>query len=293
MGEKGLFKTEFEGLGEPKRGKVRDVYELGENLLMVASDRISAFDVVMNEPVPEKGKILNRVSLRWFRHSEDLMRNHVVTADISRLPEKIRRFADILEDRFMLVKKAEPLPAECIVRGYITGSGWNDYLDSGKVCGIPLPPELLESQKLDEPLFTPSTKADQGKHDINIDFKTLVDLIGEKLARQVRDFSLELYNNGAEYAKKRGIIIADTKFEFGLINGELVLIDELLTPDSSRFWPMDGYKPGQSQPSFDKQYLRDYLKATGWNKQPPPPPIPEAVLENTRVKYIEAEQRLS
>lgn len=291
--EHAVRETNIETLNLIKRGKVRDIYDLGDCLLMVATDRISAFDVVMPNPVPEKGKILTQISLFWFEIMKPFLPNHVISANVDDYPEICRPYSDILRSRSMLVKKAEPLPIECIVRGYISGSGWNDYQMSGNVCGIKLPEGLKESDKLPEPVFTPSTKAESGLHDVNIDFEKTVEKIGKPLAEKVRTLSLEIYNKGADLAYNKGIIIADTKFEFGLLDNDLILIDEILTPDSSRFWPRSSYKPGGAQKSFDKQYLRDYLLSINWNKKPPAPSLPQNVINNTRNKYLEAFQQLT
>lgn len=284
-----VFETQFKDLPLFKKGKVRDIYDLGDNLLLVATDRISAYDVIMNQAVPEKGKMLTRISLFWFDLMAHIIPNHIVESDVSKFPSGCQPFADQLEGRSMLVRKVRPLPVECIVRGYLSGSGWKTYQEDGTVCGITLPEGLRESDKLPEPIFTPSTKGEVGEHDINISFEEAVGLVGKDLAQQVRDASLAIYQKGAEIADAKGIIIADTKFEFGLDNASnLILIDEILTPDSSRFWPKSGYVPGGPQPSFDKQYLRDYLSATKWDKEPPPPDLPDEVIDNTRLKYKEA-----
>jgi phosphoribosylaminoimidazole-succinocarboxamide synthase len=288
-----VIETNLEALNLIKRGKVRDIYDLGDYLLMVATDRISAFDVVMPNPIPDKGKILTQISLFWFEIMKPVLPNHVITANVDDYPEICRPYAEVLRDRSMLVKKAKPLPIECIVRGYISGSGWKDYQTSGSVCGIKLPEGLKESDKLPEPVFTPSTKADSGLHDINIDFEKTVEKIGKPLAEKVKTISLEIYNKGADLAYKKGIIIADTKFEFGLLDDDLILIDEVLTPDSSRFWPQPSYQPGGAQKSFDKQYLRDYLISINWNKKPPAPSLPQYVITNTRDKYQEAYHQLT
>ena len=288
-----VIETNIETLSLIKRGKVRDIYDLGDYLLMVATDRISAFDVVMPNPIPDKGKILTQISLFWFEIMKPVLPNHVITANVDDYPEICRPYGDVLRDRSMLVKKAKPLPIECIVRGYISGSGWKDYQTSGSVCGIKLPEGLKESDKLPEPVFTPSTKADSGLHDINIDFEKTVEKIGKPLAEKVKTISLEIYNKGADLAYKKGIIIADTKFEFGLLDDDLILIDEVLTPDSSRFWPQPSYQPGGAQKSFDKQYLRDYLISINWNKKPPAPSLPQYVITNTRDKYQEAYHQLT
>lgn len=291
--EEAVIETKLEALNLIKRGKVRDIYDLGDYLLMVATDRISAFDVVMPNPIPEKGKILTQISLFWFEIMRPILPNHVISANVDDYPEICRPYSEILRGRSMLVKKAEPLPIECIVRGYLSGSGWNDYQVSGSVCGIKLPEGLKESDKLPEPVFTPSTKADSGLHDVNIDFEKTAEKIGKPLAEKVRTISLEIYNKGADLAYKKGIIIADTKFEFGLLNDDLILIDEVLTPDSSRFWPQPSYQPGGAQKSFDKQYLRDYLLSINWNKKPPAPFLPQYVITNTRDKYLEAYHKLT
>ncbi|GBC60626.1 phosphoribosylaminoimidazolesuccinocarboxamide s ynthase [Desulfonema ishimotonii] len=283
-----VFETDFKDLTLVKKGKVRDMYDLGDALLMVATDRMSAFDVIMPDPIPGKGKILTQISLFWFDVMKSLIPNHLISGDVADYPDSCKPYADILRGRSMLVKKAEPLPIECVVRGYISGSGWKSYRESGAICGIALPDGLKESDRLPEPIFTPSTKEEVGEHDINIDFEETVRRIGRPLAEKVRELSLEIYRKGVELAAEKGIIIADTKFEFGLIDGELILIDEVMTPDSSRFWPQSDYRPGGPQKSFDKQYLRDYLTSIGWNKQPPGPSLPEDVVKNTLGKYMEA-----
>lgn len=286
--EQTVIETDFKNLDLIKRGKVRDIYDLGDKLLMVATDRISAFDVIMPDPVPGKGKILTQISLFWFEIMKSLLPHHVISSDVDDFPDICKPYTEILRQRSMLVKKAEPLPVECVVRGYISGSGWKDYQETGSICGIKLPKDLKESDKLPEPLFTPSTKAELGLHDINIDFDTVVTKIGETLADNVRTLSLAIYKKGAELANERGIIVADTKFEFGLFENNLILIDEVLTPDSSRFWPGESYKPGGVQKSFDKQYVRDYLISINWNKKPPGPRLPKNIITNTRNKYLEA-----
>jgi phosphoribosylaminoimidazole-succinocarboxamide synthase len=288
-----MLKTNFSGLKLLKRGKVRDIYDLGDSLLMVATDRISAFDVIMNNPVPGKGKILTQISLFWFDAMKDLIRNHIIASNVDRYPDVCKPYADDLRGRSMLVKKAEPLSIECVVRGYISGSGWTSYQESGKVCGIQLPRGLKESDKLPEPIFTPSTKAELGEHDINIDFEEAADRIGRDLAEKVRELSIAIYKKGAEIAAAKGIIIADTKFEFGMLDKDVILIDEILTPDSSRFWPEKSYAPGGPQKSYDKQYLRDYLSAVAWDKRPPAPPLPDDVIQNTYRKYAEALTQLT
>jgi phosphoribosylaminoimidazole-succinocarboxamide synthase len=287
-----VFETSFSALKLFKRGKVRDIYDLDDNLLLVATDRISAYDVIMGQGVPEKGQMLTRISLFWFDVMKNIIPNHIIQSDVRKYPEVCKPYASQLEGRSMLVKKVKPLPVECIVRGYISGSGWKTYQQDGTVCGIRLPDGLVESDKLPEPIFTPSTKGEVGEHDENISFGEVVNLIGKELAERIRDVSIEIYEKGARTADAKGIIIADTKFEFGLDGEELILIDEILTPDSSRFWPKSAYKPGGPQPSFDKQYLRDYLSTLDWNKEPPPPVLPEEVIDNTRLKYKEAMQIL-
>ena len=286
--KKPVIETHFPGLKLLKRGKVRDVYDLDDFFLMVASDRLSAFDVVMPDPIPDKGFILTQISLFWFDIVQPLVQNHVVARDVDQYPAACRPYADILEGRSMLVKKAQPLPVECIVRGYISGSGWKEYNETGKICGIQLPQGLKESQKLPEPIFTPSTKAELGEHDMNIDFDRAADLIGRAQAEKVRELSIAIYKKGAELADQKGIIIADTKFEFGFMDDDFILIDEILTPDSSRFWPKDSYRPGGSQKSYDKQYVRDYLDSLDWNKKAPGPSLPADVISKTRQKYLDA-----
>jgi phosphoribosylaminoimidazole-succinocarboxamide synthase len=288
-----LFETQFKDIQLLKRGKVRDVYDLGDQILMVASDRISAFDVVMPDTIPQKGRILNQISLFWFKVMESICPNHVITSNVEEYPEVCKRYAEILDGRSMLVKKTNPLPIECVVRGYISGSGWKSYQKSGQICGIQLSDGLKESEKLPEPIFTPSTKEELGLHDINISFDEAVERIGQTMAERVKALSISIYKKGAELADEKGIIIADTKFEFGIVDNELILIDEVLTPDSSRFWPKSEYKPGGSQKSFDKQYLRDYLLSINWNQKPPAPSLPENVITGTRDKYLEALQRLT
>jgi len=293
MGSKVVTKTEFSDITLLRRGKVRDVYEIEDKLLIVASDRMSAFDVVMDDPIPDKGSILTGISLFWFKKLEAMVENHVISSTPSEYPEICRKYAAELEHRSMLVKKAEPLPVECIVRGYISGSGWKEYQKNGAVCGITLPTGLVESEQLPEPIFTPSTKAEEGLHDENIDFETAAGLLGRERAEEVRRLSLEIYKFGRELAAQKGIIVADTKFEFGIKDGKLILIDEVLTPDSSRFWPVDTYAPGGPQKSFDKQFLRDYLLRIKWPKTPPPPKLPADIIEQTREKYLDALKRLT
>jgi phosphoribosylaminoimidazole-succinocarboxamide synthase len=270
------------------RGKVRDLYNLGDKLLLVASDRLSAFDVVLPEPIPYKGEVLTKLSLFWFELLADVAENHLLSTDVADLPAEFAPMRDYLRGRFMLVKKARVFPIECIVRGYLAGSGLKEYRRAGTVCGIPLPAGLVESSKLPEPIFTPSTKAEVGLHDENIGFERMVEIIGEQAARTLRDTSLAVYSAASDHAARHGIIIADTKFEFGVAEGRIILVDEVLTPDSSRFWPADTYEPGRSQPSFDKQPVRDWLESIGWDKMPPPPPLPAEVVEATSARYIRA-----
>lgn len=293
MSADALIRSDLGEIPLLKRGKVRDVYDLGDVLLIVASDRMSAFDVVMDDPIPDKGKILTAISLFWFQKLAPIIENHVISSNPLEYPEPCRRYAEQLEGRSMLVYKARPLPVECIVRGYLSGSGWQEYLRTGAVCGIPLPAGLRESDRLPETIFTPSTKAEDGTHDENITFEQAARLVGEGPAREVRRISHRLYEMGRDMASRKGIIVADTKFEFGWKDGRLILIDEVLTPDSSRFWPMDEYRPGGPQKSFDKQFLRDYLTGIKWPKKPPPPKLPAEVIEKTREKYLDALIRLT
>lgn len=288
-----VYRTDLETLPLLSRGKVRDIYDLGDSILIVATDRISAFDVVMPTPIPNKGKILTQLSAFWFDFFKDLTPHHLISTDVRSFPESCAPYRDLLEGRSMWVKKAKPLPVECIVRGYLVGSGWKDYRKTGAVCGIALPPGLRQAERLPEPLFTPSTKAAEGVHDENISFEQMAHLIGAASAARVRDLSLEIYKRGAAYALEKGIILADTKLEFGFLDGELLLIDEVLTPDSSRFWPADRYRVGENPESFDKQYLRDYLVDSGWKDSDPPPELPPEVVENTTARYLEALERLT
>ncbi|MDR0498412.1 MAG: phosphoribosylaminoimidazolesuccinocarboxamide synthase [Holophagales bacterium] len=275
-----------------RRGKVRDVYDLGSSLLIVATDRVSAFDVVMNEPIPDKGKILTQVANFWFNATKDILPNHLLSAKVSDYPDELRSHADQLEGRSVLVRKARVVPIECIVRGYLAGSGLKEYEKHGTVCSIQLPKGLGMAHKLPEPVFTPSTKADEG-HDENISFEQMVKTVGQDLAGRLRELSLALYQRGRQLAAERKIILADTKFEFGQMeDGSLILIDEVLTPDSSRYWPMEQYEPGRNPPSLDKQYLRDYLETLkDWNKQPPPPPLPPDIIQNIRARYLDLANR--
>lgn len=282
-----VYRTELKDLRLLARGKVRDIYDLGEYLLIVATDRISAFDVVFAEPVPYKGAVLTQLSRFWFMKIRDMVRTHFVTCDVEKYPSEAKRHKALLAHRSMLVHKAEPLKVECVVRGYLDGSAWKDYQQTGSVCGIELPPGLEQKQKLPEPIFTPATKASSG-HDMNISFERAKRLVGDKVARFVRSKSLMLYSHGHEFVLPRGLVLSDTKFEFGIRDDELILIDECLTPDSSRFWIRDSYRPGTDSISLDKQYVRDYLEQLGWDKNPPPPPLPRKVTENTSERYRQA-----
>jgi phosphoribosylaminoimidazole-succinocarboxamide synthase len=288
-----VLKTDFPDLKLVARGKVRDIYDLGETLLIVTTDRISAFDVIMNEGIPDKGYVLTQISAFWFRQMEDIIPNHIISTEVKDFPAQCQKYSAELEGRSMLVKKAKPLPAECIVRGYISGSGWKDYKATGAICGIKLPAGLVESDKLEEPIFTPSSKAEIGTHDENITFDQMAELVGKDLAEKVRDVTIAIYKRARDIADAKGIIIADTKFEYGIYNGELIIIDECMTPDSSRFWAKDSYKPGGAQPSFDKQFLRDYLETLDWNKTAPAPPLPAEIVKKTGEKYMEALVRLT
>lgn len=293
MTERVVLRTEFPDLVLCARGKVRDIYDFGDHLLLVATDRISAFDVVLPTGIPGKGKVLTALSAFWFRLTEDLVPNHLITTEVEEYPAACRPYREVLRGRSMLVWKAKPLPIECIVRGYLSGSGWAEYQKTGSISGITLPPGLLESSRLDPPLFTPSTKAEQGEHDVNITFEEAAARIDLELAEQVRELSLALYERAHAYALEQGIIIADTKFEFGLLDRGLILVDELLTPDSSRFWPADSYQPGRPQPSFDKQFVRDYLRSSGWAMAEPAPELPPEIVVKTSAKYQEALRRLT
>jgi phosphoribosylaminoimidazole-succinocarboxamide synthase len=287
-GKSVIRETHLPGFKLFSRGKVRDVYEVpGDKLLVVATDRLSAFDVVMAEGIPDKGSILTQISVFWFDFFKGVVPHHFISARVEDYPPGLAEFAEQLRGRSMLVDKAKPFPIECVVRGYLAGSGWKDYKATGAVCGVKLPAGLQEASKLEQPIFTPATKAASG-HDENIPWETMVERIGAAPAEKLREYSLTLYSRARDYAEGRGIIVADTKFEFGLRGGEIILIDEVLTPDSSRFWPRQGYAPGRSQPSFDKQFVRDYLESLSWNKQPPPPPLPAEVVEKTSGKYREA-----
>jgi phosphoribosylaminoimidazole-succinocarboxamide synthase len=284
--------TEFKTLTLKGRGKVRDIYDFGDRLLIVATDRISAFDVVMPNPIPDKGRVLTQLSRFWFDLMKEIVPNHLISTEAGDYPKECRTYQKMLKDRSMLVVKTDVLPIECVARGYLSGSGWEEYKKTGKVCGISLPKGLLESSKLEDPIFTPATKAEIGLHDENIPFERVEKIIGKKMAQQLRSFSLAIYKKARDFAENRGILIADTKMEFGTKDGKLLLIDELLTPDSSRFWPKDGYKPGGPQKSFDKQFLRNYLLSLKWDKSPPAPQLPEEIIQKTREKYLEAYERL-
>jgi phosphoribosylaminoimidazole-succinocarboxamide synthase len=279
-----VLQTEFPDIPLVKRGKVRDIYDIDEHLLIIATDRVSAFDVVLPDGIPGKGRTLTQISLYWFHYMSEIIQNHIVASSVTDFPKKINKYADILEGRSMLVKKAKPLPIECVVRGYLSGSGWKQYKEGGSVCGIQLPKGLVNSSKLQEPIFTPSTKADEG-HDINITFKEAENIVGRELASNLRDVSLRIYSKARDHAGEKGIIIADTKFEFGLYNDTVIIIDELLTPDSSRFWSLKEYIPGKNQDSYDKQIIRDYLLTLDWDQTYPGPSLPEEIIDKTAQRY--------
>ena len=287
-----LARSELPGLPAPRRGKVRDVYDLGSELLIVATDRVSAFDVVLPDPIPDKGRVLNGLAAYWFEATKAIVPNHFITADFAEFPASLAAFRPVLAGRSMLVRRADVLPVECVVRGYLAGSAWKEYRATGRAAGYALPAGLRESERLPEPIFTPTTKASTG-HDEPLAFAQVEGLLGRALAARVRDLSLALYRFGAARAEEVGMILADTKFEFGLAEGELLLVDEILTPDSSRFWPSQGYAPGRPQPSFDKQFIRDYLEGIGWDKRPPAPPLPPEVIAGTAERYREAYRRLT
>jgi phosphoribosylaminoimidazole-succinocarboxamide synthase len=280
------MQTDFNDIKLVRRGKVRDVYEVDDYLLIVATDRVSAFDVVLPNGIPDKGKVLTQISLYWFGQVKDIIENHIIATDVKDYPETLHKYKDTLEGRSMLVKKAKPMPVECIVRGYLSGSGWKEYKDKGTVCGIKLPDGFVESSRLDEPIFTPSTKAEEG-HDINISFDEMKKIVGDEIAEKLRGSALEVYKKAREIAEKKGIIIADTKMEFGMYNDKLILIDELLTPDSSRFWSIKDYRPGKGQDSFDKQIVRDYLLTLDWNQTYPGPALPQEIVAKTAARYRE------
>ncbi|HTI43397.1 MAG TPA: phosphoribosylaminoimidazolesuccinocarboxamide synthase [Vicinamibacterales bacterium] len=288
-----VIETRLNGVAPHRQGKVRDIYEAGDELLLVATDRISAFDYVLGSGIPDKGKVLTQLSAFWFEQTRDIVRNHLISIDVDALPQALRGDVEMLAGRSMLVRKTNPIPIECVARGYLSGSGWKDYRETGSVCGVPLPTGLRESDRLPAPIFTPATKATSG-HDVNISQAEAGRIIGEQLVATLRELTLQLYAFGAAHAEARGIILADTKFEFGLTgDGSIMLIDEAMTPDSSRYWPKDQFKPGGPQPSFDKQYVRDYLEQIKWNKQPPVPSLPDDVVMRTRDKYLEAFRRLT
>ena len=288
-----ITETHFDGMKLLKRGKVRDLYDAGEHLLIVATDRLSAYDVVMPQGIPWKGQVLTQISKFWFDYTKDLLPNHVVSTDVKDFPRECAPHADALRGRSMLVRKTRPLGVECIVRGYLSGSGWAEYQKSQTVCGIPLPGRLVESSKLDDPIFTPSTKAEQGAHDENISFDEMIQIEGRANSEKARNAAIAIFSKASAFAEEMGIIIADTKMEFGIMGGELILIDELLTPDSSRFWPRDKYQPGRGQESFDKQFVRDYLTSIKFNKQPPGPMLPDDVIQKTAQLYREALRQLT
>jgi phosphoribosylaminoimidazole-succinocarboxamide synthase len=290
--ESALLETQIPDVPLHRRGKVRDVYEVGEDLLIVATDRISAFDVVMPTGIPDKGKVLNQLSVHWFSTTRHIAANHLLTADVTEYPSILEPYRDQLRLRSMLVRRTRPIPFECVVRGYLYGSGWKEYQQTGSVCGISLPKGLSQAEKFPEPIFTPATKAESG-HDINISLEAVANELGVELANRLKEISLQLYNYGSADAETKGIVISDTKFEFGLDGDDLLLIDEILTPDSSRFWPADGYQAGRSQPSYDKQFVRDYLEGLDWDKTPPGPELPEEVVSGTRDRYRQAYQSLT
>ena len=292
MASQVVSNTDFKNLKLKGRGKVRDIYDLGDQLLIVATDRMSAFDVVMPNPIPDKGRILTQLSKFWFDLTKDIVPNHVLSTKVEDYPKDCQPYQEMLRDRSMLVTKTEVLPVECVVRGYLSGSGWEEYRKTGEVCGIRLPEGLVESSKLDEPILTPATKAEMGLHDENISFEKMEKIVGKELGQRLKTLSIAIYEKAGGIAEKKGIIIADTKMEFGIKDGKLILIDELLTPDSSRFWPKDEYQPGGPQKSFDKQFLRDYLLSIRWDKSPPAPQLPEEIVRKTREKYLEAYEKL-
>ncbi len=293
MKNKVILGTDLKNLKPFKSGKVRDIYDLGEYYLLVSTDRISAYDVIMNEGIPNKGAVLTQISKFWFDLTKDIIDNHLVSVDVNEFPEECQEYKDILEGRSMLVKKAELISIECIVRGYITGSGMKDYKKTGTICGLKLPEGLVESEKLPEPIFTPSTKAEIGDHDENISSEKAIEIVGEEVFNKIKDATLSIYKKAYDYAYEKGIIIADTKLEFGFYNGEIILIDEILSPDSSRFWPRDDYEKGRTQASYDKQFVRDYLTSINFDKQPPAPTLPEEVIAETSKKYEEALTQLT
>ena len=288
-----LLQTNFPKLKLFAKGKVRDIYEVGDNLLLVSTDRLSAFDVIMNQGIPYKGMVLTKISEFWFNYTKDIIPNHLITADVEKYPIECKEYTEDLRDRSMLVKKAKVVPIECIVRGYISGSGWNDYSKTGAISGITLPKGLLESEKFSEPIFTPSTKAEIGQHDENISAEEATKIVDKDTFNKVKEATIKIYKKSSEYALTKGIIIADTKFEFGKVKDQIILVDEVLTPDSSRFWPLDKYEKGKGQESYDKQFVRDYLLSIKFNKQPPPPPLPEDIIQKTSEKYFDIYKKLT
>jgi phosphoribosylaminoimidazole-succinocarboxamide synthase len=288
-----ILQTNFPKLKLYAKGKVRDIYEIGDYLLLVSSDRLSAFDVIMNQGIPYKGMVLTKISEFWFNFTKDIIPNHFITTDVNKYPAECKEYSEILRNRSMLIKKAKVIPIECIVRGYITGSGWKDYKRTGEISGIKLPAGLQESEKFPEPLFTPSTKAEIGEHDENISAEQVLQIVDKETFEAVKNATINIYKKASEYALTKGIIIADTKFEFGKINGEIILVDEVLTPDSSRFWPLDKYVKGKSQESYDKQFVRDYLISINFNMQPPPPPLPDEIIRKTSEKYLDIYKKLT
>ena len=288
-----ILNTNFPKLKLFAKGKVRDIYEVGEYLLLVSTDRISAFDVIMNQGIPYKGMVLTKISEFWFNFTKDIINNHFITTDVNKYPVECKEYADVLRNRSMLIKKAKVVPIECIVRGYITGSGWKDYKKTGEISGIKLPTGLQESEKFPEPLFTPSTKAEIGEHDENISAEQAMQIVDKSTFNAVKDATINIYNKSSDYALTKGIILADTKFEFGKVNDEIILVDEVLTPDSSRFWPLDKYEKGRGQESYDKQFVRDYLISVNFSMQPPPPPLPEDIIRKTSEKYLEIYKKLT
>jgi len=293
MHQEVILNTNFPNLKLFAKGKVRDIYDLGDNLLLVSSDRISAFDVIMDQGIPFKGMVLTKISEFWFNFTKDIIPNHFITADVNQYPSECKEYADVLKNRSMMIKKAKVVPIECIVRGYITGSGWKDYKKIGEISGIKLSPGLQESEKFPEPIFTPSTKAEIGKHDENISAKQAMKITDKDTFNAVKDATIKIYQKASEFALTKGIIIADTKFEFGKVNDKIILVDEVLTPDSSRFWPKDKYKIGTGQESYDKQFLRNYLLSIKFNMQPPPPPLPEDIIKKTSEKYLDIYKKLT
>ena len=288
-----ILQTEFPTLKLFAKGKVRDIYEVGDNLLLVSTDRLSAFDVIMNQGIPYKGIVLTKISEFWFNYTKDIIPNHFITTDVDKYPGECKPYADTLRNRSMLIKKAKVVPIECIVRGYISGSGWKDYKNTGAISGITLPKGLLESEKFAEPIFTPSTKAEIGKHDENISAEEAMQIVDKNTFNAVKEATVKIYKKASDYALTKGIIIADTKFEFGKINNQIILVDEVLTPDSSRFWPLEKYQKGRGQESYDKQFVRDYLLSINFNKQPPPPPLPEDIIKKTSEKYLDIYKKLT